>query len=352
MSTPMLVPLDGSRLDERALGYAVSLAETTGAPLHLVRALPVVPPILLSGAEALSLALAQQAASRLDAQGALRRTAARLRRRGLVVDTHVRFGPPADVIVETGRENGAGLLVLATRGHDGSGRSWAGSVADEVVHRAEVPVVLARAGHARAWPRHRQPRLLVALDGSAFAEAVLGPVGELAHLLGAGLLLVRIVAPPSPLAKARAPRAAAGPVDEDLATAHAYLEGVAADLPAAGRVATRVAPGATPAVTLARIAREEQVDLVALATHGRGGLARLALGSVATALLRRSPVPLLLVRPTRPPASAASAAPTRRAVGNGVPAGTGAPPAERESAWLASICSCSVHGTSGDRSRA
>jgi nucleotide-binding universal stress UspA family protein len=339
MSRPILVPLDGSPLDERALSYAAPLARIAGAPLHLVRAVPAVRPTLYSGAEALGLALAQQHAHRLDVQAALARTAARLRRQELVIHTHVRFGPPADVIVEASRDHGVGLLVLATRGRRGMQRWWEGSVADEAVRWAEVPVVVVRAGDTPTWPQRRPPRLLVALDGSTFAEAVLGPAGELAVLLGADVLLVRVVAPPSLLVKARAPQAAAGLVDEQLAAARAYLEGVAAGFHAAGPVATRVALGATPAVSLARIARAEQVDLVALATRGRAGLARLALGSVATAMLERSPVPLLVVGPTRPPVSAAGAAPVlaQCAGGKRVLPVTSTPGAERDAATAGAV---------------
>jgi nucleotide-binding universal stress UspA family protein len=183
-------------------------------------------------------------------------------------------------------------------------------VADQVVRWADVPVLVVRAGDTRTWwPRSHRPRLLVALNGSAFAEAVLGPAGKLANLLGADVLLARVVAPPSPLVTAHAPLAGAGPVDEELAAARAYLDEVAAGFHAAGRVATQVALGTTPAESLARIARAEHVDLVALATRGRGGLARLVLGSTATAMLERSPVPLLVVRSTAPPGSAASVAP-------------------------------------------
>jgi nucleotide-binding universal stress UspA family protein len=334
MSRPILVPLDGSSLDERALSYAAPLARTTGAPLHLVRAVPAASATVYSGAEALSLALAQQRANRLDALEALARAAARLRRQDLVVHPHVRFGPAAEVILETSRNNGVGLLVLATRGRGGIERWLEGSVADEVVRWADVPVVVVRAGDTPTWPQRRPSRLLVALDGSAFAEAVLGPAGELAVLLGADVLLVRVVAPPSLLLKARAPQAAAGLVEEELAAARAYLEGIAAGFQAAGRVATRVVLGATPAVSLARIARAEQVDLVALATRGRAGLARLALGSVATAMLERSPVPLLVMRPTRPPVSAVGAAPVlaQCAGGKRVPPVTSTPGAERGAA--------------------
>jgi nucleotide-binding universal stress UspA family protein len=63
------------------------------------------------------------------------------------------------------------------------------------------------------------------------------------------------------------------------------------------QVKARVVIGASPASTIATVADEEAVDVVAIGSHGRGGLARLVLGSVATGVLQRSKVPVLIVRP-------------------------------------------------------
>jgi nucleotide-binding universal stress UspA family protein len=301
VTKPILVPVDSSPLDESALRYATALAEANLGPVHLVRAVPAVPATALSGADVLSLAAVEQVASRREAQRALSRVAATLRRRGVAAHVHVRFGPPAEVIHETSREIGAGLLVLATRGLGGIQRAIEGSVADQVLRWADVPVLLVRQEHARMWPRDQRLRMLVALDGSPFAEAVLAPAVEFAQLLGADVLLAHVVHGPHD--RSREGLAEAAPelevervVQDELASKRSYVESVAAGLPAGIRVSTRVGLGRSPAEALVQLTREEQVDVVALATHGRGGLARVALGSVATAMLQTSPVPLLVVR--------------------------------------------------------
>jgi nucleotide-binding universal stress UspA family protein len=100
------------------------------------------------------------------------------------------------------------------------------------------------------------------------------------------------------VAKTHAPVAAAAVIRNDLAAAEAYLQALAASQRAKGRrVTTRLVLGASPAFSLSRLASEQTVDIMVVATHGRGGLTRLALGSVATSLLHDSPVPLLVVRP-------------------------------------------------------
>jgi hypothetical protein len=93
-------------------------------------------------------------------------------------------------------------------------------------------------------------------------------------------------------------------VEDFLGAARDYLERIADGLRAGGRSAmTRIVFGATRAAGIERIAADERVDLVAMATRARGGLARLALGSVASDLLRQCCVPLLLVRPGAPAAA-------------------------------------------------
>lgn len=137
------------------------------------------------------------------------------------------------------------------------------------------------------------------LDGSAFAEEVLAPARELSEVLGAELLLLRVVESSGILRSAeddldafRTPRA-----NQQLAEARHYLEDFAGRVWATGMaVATRVVVG-PPATSIAEVARESGADLIAMATHGRGGLARLVLGSVAMGTLQQASAPLLLVRP-------------------------------------------------------
>jgi nucleotide-binding universal stress UspA family protein len=128
-------------------------------------------------------------------------------------------------------------------------------------------------------------RVLVPLDGSAFAERVLPHALAIARGCGAVVHLVRVIDPDN-----------VREFEADLAgeNAHLYLDSVSSGIdPRAGAIVAKVRVG-DPAQEILAEARPD--DLIAMATHGRGGLERWFLGSVAEAITRHSPVPVLLVR--------------------------------------------------------
>jgi nucleotide-binding universal stress UspA family protein len=298
------VALDGSALAERALPRAASLAQMSGARLALVRVVkpwPVPGPVPpgIAAADLVPEADVQDADRYLAAQA----DALRALGPGVDVWTTVRIGDPADellaVAAEQGGREGNAVLVLTTHGRSGLARTFWGSVADRVLRHAAVPVLLLPASGAAEWPAPAPEgrRLLVTLDGSALAEEILGAVGALAAL-DASLLLVRVVLPAAP--EYMVARAVAGSVEpeESLDAAERYLETVADGLRARGlRVETRALLG-PPVPTIVHLATTAGADAIAIATHGRGGAARLVFGSVATGVLQRTTVPLLVLRPT------------------------------------------------------
>lgn len=305
----ILVPLDGSRLAERALPYATALARAVQGRLLLVWAVPGELP------ERVDHAATQLAAS-----------AGKLRAAGLTVDQQVSTDQPVPAITHLARDQ-ADLIVMSTHGRSGLGRWLYGSVADRVLHHASVPVFLVPAVSEPIAlldiPAERR-RVLVPLDGSELAEAALGPAGELAEALAAELLLLRVVVPPdeSGLALAQIDIGLAGPLsyppsDFDEAAAQAaaqrYLDAIAAEQRAEGRRASTQVEVCVPLVpvasTIADAAQASGSQAFALATHGRGGLDRLIMGSVATELIHRAKLPLLLVGPAALPASATAPAP-------------------------------------------
>jgi nucleotide-binding universal stress UspA family protein len=140
-------------------------------------------------------------------------------------------------------------------------------------------------------------RVLVPLDGSALAEAILPFAERVAGPLDAEVILVRVVEPISP-AEAMA---SAGVVTPDTylvreMEARRYLQDLAGRLSEKGlRVKTRVEVG-RPSDEILAAAKSAGADLVAMTTHGRSGLGRVLFGSVAEAVLRGSPLPVLMVR--------------------------------------------------------
>jgi nucleotide-binding universal stress UspA family protein len=303
MLSTMLVPLDGSPLAEQALAVAERLAHAVSGRLVLVRAVQV---FTFPGVDARD---AQVAASG-EAQEYLDSHASRLTGSGLAVETAVPYGEAATEILDEIGLHKADLIVMATHGRTGAGRWLYGSVADEILRRAPLPVMLVPPGAAHALPVDRPPNILVALDGSKLAEAALTPASELAVRLGAEVMLLRVVSLPTYGVYAEAGEYLPFDPDPELKDAQHYLADVAGRLrPAVGQVRIRANVG-DPAPLIAQAALEEKADLICMATHGRGGVARLVLGSVTTDVLRRANVPLLVVRPApllEPPPRAAAA---------------------------------------------
>lgn len=148
-------------------------------------------------------------------------------------------------------------------------------------------------------------RILVALDGSDVAEQILPQVQALAERFGSAVLLFRVTTPPETLLAATAGGASsvAGPIvdptpiaEAEREDAVAYLQALAKDLRRAGLAAEYEQAEGSPAEAIVGRARDPGVDLIAMTTHGRGGLTRLVVGSIAEAVLRSASCPILLVR--------------------------------------------------------
>jgi nucleotide-binding universal stress UspA family protein len=290
MFRTILVPLDGSNLAAHALPFAAALVRAGRGRLVLVRAAegPLGPEV-------------DPYADDLRARAEIAGLCGRLRAEGLEVTSQVRQGEAADAVARAAAELGADLLVMSTHGRGALGRVLYGSTAAGVLRRAEVPVLLVSPICERPWSVAGPPRVLVPLDGSDLAEEAIGPAGEIAGMLHAELVLLRVV-PPSeegrPYAEPWPLPVAPSPDDElGVAGARAYLDDARSRFgPGAAVGETRVEEG-DPAAAIARVAAEEGASMIAMATHGRGGLPAVLMGSVAHGTLRRATVPLLLVRP-------------------------------------------------------
>ncbi|HEY7060123.1 MAG TPA: universal stress protein [Chloroflexota bacterium] len=149
--------------------------------------------------------------------------------------------------------------------------------------------------------------ILVPLDGSELSEAVLPHAQALAEKLGATLLLVRVanvsatvMAATGPDTGMVAPDLIEEVIEDQEDEGKAYLERVTQRLKDAGcQVSWQLVEG-SPAHAIVETAKKNNCDLIAMATHGRSGLQRAVLGSVADAVARDSHLPVLLIRPPVP----------------------------------------------------
>jgi nucleotide-binding universal stress UspA family protein len=299
----ILVPLDGSDLAEQALPAAVELARRTGTALRLVHVhVPITAdPIHVEGLPVIDEHM--HSLRRQHEQAYLDRARDRL---AADVNTSVAVldGPPAATLATHAETSRAMLIVMTTHGRGGLERAWVGSVADELIKVSPVPLLLVRP-EPRNVPR-RFRRILVPLDGSTLGEAILEHALQLARLdPESEVVLLDVVQPIDsevwvPEAAAAAPRATDDVTALQEERARHYLDGVARRVEAAGvGVRTRVKVAFQVASAILDAARHEKADLVALATHGRSGLVRMALGSVADKVVRGSDTPVLLLRPPR-----------------------------------------------------
>lgn len=298
----ILVPLDGSELAERALPHARLLATTLQAGLLLVRVVTDrEKDILMAGYAANEERLEpeipweQRALDelQLSAETYLQRQSNALRAVGLTVHARVCVGVPAEQIVETAAERASICIVMSTHGYSGL-RRWAlGSVADKVVQSSRTPVLLVRADHATAVEPSELRRVLVPLDGSQLSERALPLAAHLAERAGAQLELLQVV---SPVVEAYPYAVVPSSVYETLCDrARSGLQAIADRLQQRSIEVPTVVEIGFPAEAIVDEAHRRQADLIVMATHGRSGLRRWALGSVADRVLHAAKTPLLLV---------------------------------------------------------
>jgi nucleotide-binding universal stress UspA family protein len=224
---------------------------------------------------------------RAEAEASLERLVRAAKELGLTGEWHLKTGSASDAVLESARTLDVDLTVMATHGRTGLAHVWCGSVTETVLRRAPCPMLVVRP--LAAAPRPFQ-RILVPLDGSPLAEAILPHAVEMARRYQATLLLLRVTeAHTFP---------GVDPVDAQVrvvAEAEAYLAEVERSLAAAGVAVDCAVRYGHATEEIIDHAERRKADLIAMSTHGRTGLPRAALGSVAETVLRASSVPLLLL---------------------------------------------------------
>jgi nucleotide-binding universal stress UspA family protein len=225
----------------------------------------------------------------------LKEAATKLAGPGRTVETVASTGRPGDIIVSLAEQSKSELIVVGSRGHGTLETMLLGSVSSEVIDRAHVPVLVARGS--------RLERVVFAWDGSERAEAAVRPLTEWGIFAKAHVDVLSV-------ADAEPPWwVRAGIVDEEVA-AEAYhdaaepsrrqheemAEQMAEWLRTAGLKAVPLSREGDPAETIVAFATAHEADLIVLGTHGRTGLRRLLMGSVARNVVIHAPCSVLLAR--------------------------------------------------------
>ena len=255
----IVAPLDGSIFAEQCLPVAELLCHSYGCRLTLI---------------------AVKEINGKDGFGSyLEQVAEPIRQTGLHVDFATGHGPEAATINTLARDVGADLMVMTTHGRSGVERWFVGDVANRILRLSSKPILMVRPTDSWRSRRTQFKRLLVSLDGSVGAESILPFARSFARKFESEVVLLSV------------PEAE----PEETRIRH-YLDTVAAALKQRGLNVRPLVTGSGPARTIIAVSESEDVDLIMMATRGRGVAADgVVIGSVAERVVQETQCPVFLV---------------------------------------------------------
>lgn len=318
MYNRIVVPLGGSLFAEEAIPLALAILSRSGGALSLTTVAT-----LGSGYSVREVGSAREEGME-RAEEYMKGVEERIRAAGFQGEVEWDVIPPGNIaasVVRYAREVGADLVIMTTHGRGPMRRAWLGSVADGVIRSSPVPVLLVRppfdadtakreadeeisftpSDWADALSRPLFRNVLTTLDGSLRSEVVLPLVPPLLEP-GSTVTLIQTVPPASPGGYPYLPHSIQEEREQKALREETrqYLESRGGDFRELGHeVESVVVTAQHPAVAILRRAAESGCDLIAMSTSGRGGVARLLLGSTADKVIRGSGVPVLVHRDRR-----------------------------------------------------
>ncbi len=276
----VLTLLDGSSNAAQALPMTHFICEAAGARLTL-----------------LSAARNYQAGSaeREEAEAYLGSVAEQIHAAGIKVNATVRADSPAKAAQEVVAEKGVDLVIVTTRGRSGEKTWLSGGLSSKLVYRLDIPVLLVQVFESGAAEAPHLGRILVALDGSAFAEQLLPYARLLGKQYDCELMLICVPAVPES-EKYRAPASVINAIRKQAeANMRKYLDAVAESLRAEDLTVRTVVTGSYPARAIVDVGKREGVDLIMITSQGRGGLDLIFMGSVAQQVVQLSDSPVFIL---------------------------------------------------------
>ena len=311
----MLLANDGSDLSEEATRYAAVWGSILGSEVLVLRASEGAgqrPETLTWDSWAALIAPRPEPsdADREEAYPPLSTSIAALRAGGVrECGSLLLHGDPAPTLLAAVERLGCDLVVMSTHGTRGIRRAVLGSVADQVIRHAGVPVLLCPPPTATTRTR-RCDRILVTVDGTTTAETLMPHAREIALRSGAAVTLLRVIQPAfdilsmstppgTPVPVRLTPEAAQDAAQAQRLEAEEQMRELSEVLLDAGlaSVTGEIVEG-DPVPTILQLAEETDADLVLIATRARGGLGRALLGSVTDEVTRQiTTAPVLIVPP-------------------------------------------------------
>ncbi len=296
MFKQLLIPLDGSQLAEAALPVAAYLAGKLGAQVTLIHLIETNAPSQVHGERHLR--------SVDEAEAYLQAVAERSFPAEIPVDIHVHsthINNVAHGILEHAKEADYDLVIMCAHGRGGLKQLVLGGIAQEVVTDGSKPVLLVPAHEMVARSNFDLRQIAVALDTNTEHGRSLAPAAELAKACAATLHVITVIPTVGTLPGDEAfvgrlmPLTAAALLEQDEDKATAYLDQRLEPIRRDGVTATITVRRGEPAAIIVAEADKVGADLIALGTHGPGGVDAFLAGSVARKVIGKSKLPLLLV---------------------------------------------------------
>ncbi|MDX1436647.1 MAG: universal stress protein [Anaerolineales bacterium] len=285
----VLVPLDGSSFAEMALPLAENMSKTFDGRLFLVTAVSERQPYL-------------QEQVKLEKD------------KGLAADFAVGQGSVVEVTCKMVESHGVDLVVTSSRGGSGARHWMTGGVASRLVQEISKPVIVVQTDARDNGHKPGFNRVLVPLDGSRTSELIMPYALAIRKTFKSELILLMVPEIPDPSSFGASVDWVERKREEAVANAWSYLESLKAavndDLPPMRAIVS----GSRPAYEIVEVAEKEKADLIMMATHGRGGLDRLWVGSVMERVVATTNLPVFLLPVRNGSSSKAEAARERAAL--------------------------------------
>jgi nucleotide-binding universal stress UspA family protein len=281
----ILIPVDGSKQAENVIPYALELALKFNSHINIL---------------GVGIGRKTRRVNRL-LEDYIDKTANELKTRNVKAEPAIRYGIAADKILDFTSEKQIDLIIMSTHGRSGITRWWMGSVAEKVISEAIAPVLLVRSKRARTSSTSDKPdffhKILAPLDGSDIGEVALPYVEAIAAKSRAKVILLQVVSPPGTVEA----NVLGGPDWRKFVKAMSdagenYLQSIANRFKGDDIKITYEVLSGEAADKIVEYAADQKASLIAMSTHGRSGLSRWVLGSVADKVLHGARIPILLVR--------------------------------------------------------
>jgi hypothetical protein len=274
----ILVCTDGSPDSEGAITAALNLAKTTGSTVFLLEVLFFLAGYELQSPDTLAPPMVNLELMRVQETAARERLEAwkaEAAKEGVTLEPRIRTSPSAyDGILEEAGELQPDLIVMGRHGYTGLTRLLMGSVTARVIGHSPVNVLVVPQGVLLSFER-----LLIASDGSPFSEAAWAEALILAKIMGSAMIGVTVAA-----------------ANRDIPAATEVVRSMEATAENQGIALDTMIPMGRPEVGIVKAAEFKQASLIIVGSHGRTGLKRLLMGSVAERVIGHAKCPVLVVK--------------------------------------------------------